>query len=498
MQYLRILREVRISEIKSAGCSFSAGMYRSVSIPTERVKTVRDLLNQTTPFEKGTEPGSVWYMHRSTHFLIRTKALQSHSYLIYPKGDSIVPVNPRIFEDPQLKDGDLLISKDSNVGECAMVHGNEFRNHMFSGGIVRLNPTIDRFYLFAFLKHPLFKTQLLSKLPRGATITHAKSLWLDCLIPFPDQTNHDEVLSYVATLTQAIMEKEISIRQRHASIFSLIDKELEKSRNTNAFKYEYPTIEQVRLTSRLDTGLYCVGFQSFKHRVENYKFGFNNLSKMGVQSRRGPNLAVSVIGKSLYSEEEKKGWYELIRPVNISEYGTLVQREWLGTPQKLPTLNQSDIVLGCEGFEKGRSLVLIEPLERCTTNFHGTVLYWPDAQLWQIIFIRSFLAYLREHGVVDWVGVGGSGGHMSPEYFDYLPFPKFPDDVQRQIAKLYHSPSPSPEDKLTQSNFLEWHRRWNEKLGIWELDREMKALQVELQKVQAQIIDGKPVRIDLN
>ena len=274
MHYLRIPREVSSSEIKSAASSFSAGMYRSVSIPTSRVKPVRDLLDQNTPFEKGTEPGSVWYMHRSTHFLIRTKALQSHSYLIYPKGDSIVPINPRIFEDPQLKDGDLLISKDSNVGECAMVHGIQYTKHMFSGGIVRLNPTIDHFYLFAFLKHPLFKTQLLSMVPRGATITHAKSLWLDCLVPFPDQTNHNKILNYVATLTQAIMEKEISLRQRHESILSLIDTELENSRNGRAFKYEYPTLEEVRLTSRLDTGLYCVGFRSFKHRIESYTSGF--------------------------------------------------------------------------------------------------------------------------------------------------------------------------------------------------------------------------------
>lgn len=498
MQYLRIPKEVSISEIKSNGSSFSAGMYHSISIPNRKVKTVCDLLHHTKPFEKGTEPGSVWYLHHSTHFLIRTKALQSHSCLIYPKGDSIIPINPRIFEDPQLKDGDILISKDSNVGECVIVHGNEFKKHMFSGGIVRLNPKIDRFYLFAFLKHPIFKAQLLAKVPRGATIAHAKSLWLDCLIPFPDQKDEDKVLNYISVLTQAIIEKEIAIRKRHESIFFLIDTELKKSRSGTIFKYEYPSIEEIRLTSRLDTGLYCLGFRSFKYNIEKYIHGITCLSKMGIQSRRGPNLAVSVIGKSLYSEEEKKGWYQLIRPINISEYGTLVQREWLGSPQKLPMVKKNDIILGCEGFEKGRTFVLIDPIEQCTTNFHGTVLYWPGAELWQIIFVRCFLAYLREYGIVDWVGVGGSGGHMSPEYFDYLPFPKFPDDVQQQIATLYHHSSQHPQEKLTQFNFIDWHRRWNDSLGVWELNREMKSLQAQLWKVQSDIIDGKTIRIDLS
>src|ERR1035441_6181684 len=57
--------------------------------------------------------------------------------------------------------------------------------------------------------------------------------------------------------------------------------------------------------------------------------------------------------------------------------------------------------------EKGRSLVRVEAPERCTTNFHGTVLFWPGAEIWQTIFACCFLAYLREHGVIDWVGVGG-------------------------------------------------------------------------------------------
>ena len=102
---------------------------------------------------------------------------------------------------------------------------------------------------------------------------------------------------------------------------------------------------------------------------------------------------------------------------------------------------------------------------------------------------------LRERGVIDWVGVGGSGGHISPKYFDYLPFPRFPDAVCEQIAQLYHNPIPPPTHKRTLANFVAWHRKWNEGLGVWELDRELKVLQRTLAEVQEEIIEGRTVRL---
>lgn len=153
------------------------------------------------------------------------------------------------------------------------------------------------------------------------------------------------------------------------------------------------------------------------------------------------------------------------------------------------------MILGCEGFEKGRSIVLIEGLERCTTNFHGTVLCWPGRELFQVVFLRCFLAYLREHGVIDWVGVGGSGGHMSPEYFDFLPFPKFPETVQADIARLYYSSPEPPRDSPSLDTFVNWHLGQNAGMGIWELDRELGSLQNTLANVQDEIIEGKTVDV---
>ncbi|WP_133510227.1 hypothetical protein [Candidatus Thiosymbion oneisti] len=100
MDYLRVPREVRLSEIHARDAAWSPSMYRQVIIPNANVKRVEDLLICSKPFEKGVEPGSINYLQRSTHFFIRTKALQNHSYLLYPKGDTIMPISPRVFEDP--------------------------------------------------------------------------------------------------------------------------------------------------------------------------------------------------------------------------------------------------------------------------------------------------------------------------------------------------------------------------------------------------------------
>ena len=109
------------------------------------------------------------------------------------------------------------------------------------------------------------------------------------------------------------------------------------------------------------------------------------------------------------------------------------------------------------------------------------------------IFLGCFLGYLRMVGVVDAIGAGGSGGSLAIGYLDKVPFPKFPDVVLQSIARLYHNPAPAPKQKQTLANFVAWHREWNEQLGIWELDRELKALQRILRDVQEQIIEGHPV-----
>lgn len=497
MNYLRVPHQIFIDEVRNRDLSLSPSMYNCVIIPTSATRRVEELLDSKRPFDKGSEPGSLWYMKRSECYFIRTKALQDHSCLLYPKGDAIVPVNPKVFESPNLCAGDILMSKDSNVGECAIVDSGQWKNHMFSGGIVRLHPVCDRYYFFAFLKHPLFKAQLLALSARGATITHAKTVWLDCLIPFPNQDDSERVISYVSALMQAIIEKEKTIRDRAEAIQQTIQRELETNQKTKAFRFEQPHTSELAQLGRFDAAIYDYEYKSKISLIEDYAYGYVTPKQDGFSVTPGPSLEIRLLGTRIDSEIPKPGFYALILPTNISEYGTLNAIPYLGTPRKLPLLQQGDIVFGEAGFQKGRSVVLLEGIENCTTNAHGLYARRTDGDIQKSVFFRCVFNWYRNTGLIDLMAVGGSGGHFSPEYFDYIRIPRFPENKQADIVRLYHNSTPPPTDTPTLDTFVDWHRRWNVNLGIWELDREMKALKSTLLEVQERIINGRNVHVPL-
>lgn len=495
MDCLRVPREITLAGVRAKRASWSAGMCRDVIIPNPSVKPVRAFLDTANPYDKGEEPGSLWYMRESTHRFIRTKALQEHSCLLYPKGDAIMPLNPRAFVDQHLTDGDILISKDSNVGECAMVNGDCCKTCMFSGGVVRLNPAADRYYLFSFLKHPIFRMQLIAKAARGATITHAKTLWLDCKVPLPNQTDASLVQRYVAALMRSIVEKEKAILDCSERIHAQISGELTANQNPATFAFAYPSLADLRMLGRMDACIYDREYKSTIWLIENYTHGCITPSQAGFTVTPGPSLEMKLLRTRLNSDSAKPGFYALILPTNISVYGTMNAVPYLGTAKKLPLLKQGDIVFGEAGFHKGRSIVLLDGIDNCTTNAHGLYARRADGNVAESVFFRCVFNWYRSMRLIDLMAVGGSGGHFSPEYFHYLRIPRFPDAVKERVVKAYHSAGAPPVDELTLDNFVDWHSRWNASLGIWELDREIKNLQKTLLEVQGQIIEGKAVAV---
>src|SRR5579864_4671148 len=346
MDYVQVPNQITFAEMRSRDYSWSCGLYRRVIIPNPNVKTIRALLDQKRPFDKGVEPGSIWYLAESSHHLIRTKALQDHSCLVYPKGDAIAPINPRVFEDPHLMDADILLSKDSNIGECGMVDDQTLARHMFSGGVLRLRPVIDRYYLFAFLKHPLFKQQLHAMVPRGAIIRHAKSLWMDCLVPFPAKGEADPVYRYVSLLMQAIVEKEKDIRRRSDAILDTIQGELVSNQKPGLFTFQFPTLTDLRSSKRMDACIYDREYRSKIWLIENYKRGYVSPNKDGFEVTPGPSLEIKIIRTRIDSDVPRPGFYTLIVPMHISLYGTMNSIVYLGTGKNLPLLRKGDIVFG--------------------------------------------------------------------------------------------------------------------------------------------------------
>lgn len=312
-------------------------------------------------------------------------------------------------------------------------------------------------------------------------------------------TNDIQVVQYVSALTQAILDKEYTIRERTHAIHNAIYNELIDNGNDQLFEFKNPNIHEVFNRGRLDAAIYSYDYRKSIALVQNYKHGYQTPEQAGFNITPGPSLEIKLLRVRLDSDSPKPGFYSLVLPTNISEYGTLRKIDYMGTPKSLPLLKHGDIVFGEAGFKKGRSLVLLDEgieQQKFTTNAHGLYARRSDGDVFKSIFFRCVFDWYRSMGIIDLMAVGGNGGHFSPEYFPYLSIPKFPDDLQTNIVRLYHNPDALlPNNPLTLENFVEWHRTWNLSLGIWELDREMKVLQNTLSEVQDLIIQGKTVRL---
>jgi len=456
---------------------------------------VRDLLDRKLNFsDNGNEVGSINYISKSTHYFIRAKALQKESFLPFITKETTIPIRPQVFYDFNLQKGDLLISKDSNIGE-AVVLDKDYPNYSISGALYKLPITKGKYYLLAFLKHSYFKKQLDLLVPKGATIRHAKTLFLNCKIPFPKQKNSKTIIRYVEALTKAIVNKEKAIQSKNQSIFESIQKELLENQKKKEFKYALPKIDELKTSTRIDSGYYSFEYKEKQFLIKNYANGAFPIKKWGYQINRGQNLQVSQIGKSIYSDTKKDNFYTLIRPTNFSDFGTVKKFEYLGNQKKLSALETGDIVFSAEGTI-GKCILFVDPKERWITNIHGIILNKKDHNVEESAFVSCFLRFLRVWEVLNYISVGGQGGSLAKECWKDILIPKFTRKKRQEIASLYCNPI-DYYTSLNLDNFLERDDRWNKKAGIIELDNSAKKIKNHLDKVLDKIVDNAEIKIDL-
>lgn len=398
--YIHVPQTTTLNEIKERGFTLSATQYKSFCVENKNLITVADFLDRDlVRTDLGSEVGSEEYVDYSNYVFIKTKALQEESYIINEAKDATEYITPKAFIDMKLKKGDLLISKDSNVGEIIILD-KDYNNAMLCGGIYRLPVIKNKYYLLAFVKHDLFRQQINFLVPRGSTIRHGKTKFLECQIPMPNK-NEDETIKYIECLMKAIIDKEIAIKEKYNNAMLYINKELVNNQTTKEYKYELPTLQELLRLDRMDSSLYSNDFKKKEFLVRNYKYGTSTIKELGFSISRGQNLQISNIGKSVRVDNKKDGYYKLILPNYISKYGTITKTEYLGNSSKLKILNKGDIIFGAEGNEKGRSFVVIQPEDNAITNIHGITLNHNSDELNKSIVIKLFLDYYRLHGMID-------------------------------------------------------------------------------------------------
>ena len=497
--YIRTPNTITFKSIEERDYTLSSAQYMDLVIPNKNTLQVRDFLSRKlSRNDLGKEVGSISYVGHSTHFFIRTKALQSHSFLPDINSETALPIMPNEFINMNLKEGDVIISKDSNIGEIVILD-KDYQNYMLSGAIYRLPIIADKkYYLLAFIKHEIFKEQLNYLVPKGATIRHAKKLFLDCKIPIPNKGS-DETIQFISILTQATIEKERLIKQRFQTILQTIEKEILDNQKDNNYSYCLPSINEIGEIGRLDTNLYRKEFKRNLFYLTNYSNGFQTIYDFGFTLSRGQNLQVSNIGNSIYSSTHFPNFYTLMLPKHLSKYGTIDDIEYLGNPKRLKVLKKGDLIFGAEGFEKGRSIVILEEKENNITNIHGITIQQKSSNILKAIYIKCFLDFLRHKGLIDLYAVGGNGGSLAQRYWNMIPFPIFPISKQKEIAKLYHNPEVKYEaNNFTLENFLKEDNKYNEQAGIYELDKTAKLLKSILNKSINDISKDKKVQIKFN
>jgi type I restriction enzyme S subunit len=381
-------------EILNSNCSLAPSQLNTLDIPNQNTLFVKKLLDRKLEFsDRGKEVGSINYIFQSTHHFIRTKGLQEDYFSPFLNSETVVAIRPQVFEDFNLKEGDLIISKDANIGE-AVILDQDYPNFTISSALYKLPISKNKFYLLAFLKHHYFRNQLNLLVPKGSTIRHAKTLFLDCKIPFPNQENTNEITSYVELLTRVIINKEKIIKKKNQLIFELIEKEILENQKKGEFGNESPKFSELFSNSRLDSGYYCYDYKQKQFLISNYKYGAEVIENWGFVMRRGQNFPIKQTRKIIYSDQLQKDFYELIVPTNISEFGTVKKSKYLGTLKSYPCLRMGDIVFSIDGTI-GKCIIFIDSKKKTITTGHSMILSKTKCNIEESVFVSCFLRFLR-------------------------------------------------------------------------------------------------------
>lgn len=496
--YIHTPKIISYNDIIECDFNLSSSRHKKFEIANPNYKLVKEFLTRVlSRKDLGVEIGSVNYIGQSSHYFLRTKALQDHSYLPEITPETALPIMPSSFVKMNLKAGDLIISKDGNIGEIVILD-KDYPNYMLSGALYNLPVGEHKYYLLAMMKHSIFREQLNFIVPKGATIRHAKTLFLDCKIPMPND-NVNNTIQFVENLTQAIINKQRIIKERHQAILTLIEKELlGNQQKDNGFSYAYPSINCIQENGRMDATFYSEYYKRLMFPVLNYSGGYAPLTEQGLELKPGPSLEIKLLETRIDSDFYIKGFYRLITPKQILNTGVINKERFIGTPKKISTIQFGDILFGESGT--GRTMVYLDDCKNTINNAHAHILrpIKGKCTLDKAITIRSIMQYYKEKGITDCLTVGGNGGHLSPSYFDRVFIPRLSTVKQREIAKLYYNPITYDLKNATLDNFLTLDDDFNSQAGIYELDKTAKQLQTTLNQAVESIIENKPVNMQIS
>ena len=264
-EYVQIPKIVRYRDIINNNYRLSAKSFKK-TIHKHKLKSLRSFIKS---YNIGKEVGSFSYINKSPKYFIKPSSFQSELYTFLTEKESVIPILPEKFKDYKLKAGDILISKDSNVGECVILE-KDYPYHTIAGGVVRIK--VDEPYvIMGLIKHQFFMSQFEKG---GVTITHAKTKFFDFQIPYP---NKDEDKEFIEKCVKSIVKIEIEIINKLVETNKIVANELKQ--NSKISPYSFPKYSNIKNNVRVSAGIYCEEYKNLISIIKNYKNGFFTISE---------------------------------------------------------------------------------------------------------------------------------------------------------------------------------------------------------------------------
>ncbi len=476
------MRSIDINSIVNNKFILSPSNYKKIEIKSEKKISLSDLIDKK---EKGTEVGSANYVEKSKYKFIRTSALSNDCFSIYEDHNSILSINPNVFVDYHLKKNDILICKDSNVGEVVLLERN-YPNYMFSSGINRIHIKNNPLYVFAIMKNKIFREQLMSFIPKGATLRHAKDNYLKCIIPFP---NDEEIVEYITSLVKIIQNKEMEIKKRNHAIENIISNEIINNQKENKFEYSYPTISQLEKNNRLDTGSYTEEFSKIDFFIKNYINGYYYINEKNIKGGNTP--------KKRFISKDLNLKYIWITPSYINDNGTLDLSNRINCQKN--NINRNCLLIinrtSKGGIGEYVGVSTYYDFDKFGKAQHNQGIYRVTSKSnEELIALTCLLNSSLYRKYCANISMGSKMKELKLNNILAIPFPKLPDKIVRELNKLYYN-SPRKE-KILKENFEQANFNWDKDAGLINLFNSAENSKKILNNIIEQIYLNEDIVLD--
>ena len=472
---------IKVKDLIKNNFKLAPSNYKKINVDLTKLEEISKYIYK---IEKGAEVGSQEYVDKSNFNFLRTAAFNENTLSLKIDNNSLINITPKSFINNNLKKNDILICKDSNVGEVSILSEN-MEKTMYSSGINKIIFKEHPKYYFALIKNDNFKEQLNKMIPKGSTIKHAKDLYLKCKVPI---VTNKRLIKYIEDLVDIIVNKEKEIKNKKYIIDKYIENEICINQNEENYLYTYPTIRDIRKISRLDTGNYTNEFKEIEYKIKNYKNGFFYIEEDKIKGGNTP--------KDRYIDKKDELKFLWIIPTFINDDGTLV----------------NDFKINCKknNINENCCLIINRTSKGGIGEYVGITSYYDynengKAQhnqgiykVWnysdkKLVFITCVLNTPMYRKICANLSMGSKMKELKLRNFLQIPFPNFSEKNTNYIYELYTKKvekNSTDKDRFKQDNVNK-----DNKSGILEIYKSMNKAKQKLNHIINELYYGNNVEI---